>query len=168
MANGHENGVKFQVTARYLLSNPDIATTRWRWLAAVAVLGAWACVSVGQLSRLWEPPLVAPGGAVVPSLDFFRAQIPADGAYLYVLPGDGTDAGTGLRLRYELFPRAYENARVADSETSVRALMRYRGIRYIVVPNASAYPPTLWLRQGRPWYERVQLDALDYLLVADP
>jgi hypothetical protein len=112
---------------------------------------------------------VPPGAAVVPSLDFFRIQIPANAAYLYVLPGDsGTDTGTGLRLRYELFPRTYENARVADAETSVQALTRNRGIRYIVVPDASAYASTLWLRQERPWFERVQLDAAEYVLLADP
>jgi hypothetical protein len=145
------------------------ATSAWRTLAAVAVLGVWALVSVGQLSRLSEPAPVSPGAVVVPSLGFFRAQVPDDAAYLYVLSGDnGSDTGAGLRLRYELFPRFYENARVSDDEASVRTLMRNRGIRYIVVPYASAYPPTLWLRQERPWFRRVQLDRGDYVLVADP
>ena len=67
-----------------------------------------------------------------------------------------------MRLRYELFPRTDDNARIDDGETNVRALMRNRGIPYIVVPDASAYPPTLWLRQERSWFHRVQLDAADW------
>jgi hypothetical protein len=34
-----------------------------------------------------------------------------------------------------------------------------------VVPDASAYPPTQWLRQPRDWLRRVDLDDQQYVLV---
>ena len=98
-------------------------------------------------------------------LDFLRATIPSDAGYLFVLPGDfGTDPGTAPRLRYELYPRAYDDVRASQDESSIRQLMRSGGLRFIVVADASQYPPTSWLRQPREWLRRIDFDATRYVL----
>ena len=140
-----------------------------RW-AAVGVLGLWTLVSLAHLMRLLEPPSQPPGQEVAPLLAALRAQIPPAAGYLYVQPGAfGTDTGVGPRLRYELFPRRYQDARAADDETAVRELMRHEAITFVVVPDARLYPPTHWLRQERAWLRPLQLSSSDaYLLVAAP
>jgi hypothetical protein len=131
----------------------------------LGVLGAWGLVSLARLSRLVEPPAPPPGGDVASALDFFRASIPADAGYLFVEPGQfGTDTGVGPRLRYELYPRAYDDVRADMDEADVQQLMRAEGLGFVVVPDASQYAPESWLRKERDWLHRIQLDADRYVL----
>jgi hypothetical protein len=140
---------------------------RWRRRAALGVLGAWGLLGVARLSRLVEPPELAPGADLVPALDFFRASIPAGAGYLFVEPGAfGTDTGAGQRLRYELYPRTYDDVRADVDEETVRQLMRAESLGFVVVPDASQYSPESWLRQPRDWLRRVELDANRYVLAA--
>jgi hypothetical protein len=138
----------------------------WRRRAALGVFGAWGLVSLARLSRLIEPTQPAPGGADLgPVLDFFKATIPADAGFLFVEPGPfGTDLGTGQRLRYELYPRSYDDVRPSLDETAVRQLMHDEALGFVAVPDASQYVPSSWLRQPRDWLERIELDANRYVL----
>jgi hypothetical protein len=138
----------------------------WRRRAALGVFGLWAVLSLARLSRLVEPGEPPPGQDLVsPLLEFFRARIPADAGYLFVQPGEfGTDSGAGPRLRYELYPRRYDDVRASAAEGIVRDLMRREGLLFVVVPDASAYAPDSWLRQPREWLRRVELDANRYVL----
>src|SRR5689334_11962173 len=125
-------------------------------VAAVVVVAAWAIVSLARLTRLVEPPDPPPGQALAPFVAFAQQTIPSDAGFLYVQPGAfGTDTGDGPRLRYDLYPRRYDDVRAADDEAAVHALLRTERLDYVVVPDASAYPPTHWLRQGRDWLRRV-------------
>ena len=140
----------------------------WRRRAVLGVLGAWAVVSLARLTRLVEPPEMPPGEAVVPLLAFYRANIPEQAGYLFVQPGEfgvGSDTGMGPRLRYELYPRTYDDVRASQDEAAVRALMRSEGLGYVVVPDATQYAASSWLRQPRDWLRRVEFDADRYLLV---
>jgi len=137
----------------------------WRRRAALGVLGVWGLFSVARLSRLIEPSEAPPGREVVPALEFFRATIPRDAGYLFVEPGEfGSDTGVGQRLRYELYPRTYDDVRASLDEASVRELMRREALGYIVVADASQYPATSYLRQPRDWLRRIELDASRYVL----
>ena len=98
-------------------------------------------------------------------LAFLRTQIPATDGYLFVLPGEfGTDTGVEKRLRYELYPRPYDDVRASQDEASIRQLMASEGLRFIVVADASQYPSTSWLRQARDWLRRIDFDAERYVL----
>jgi hypothetical protein len=137
----------------------------WRRRAALGVFGLWGLVSLARLTRLVEPPETPPAQELVPLLDFLRANIPKESAYLYVLPGEfGSDTGTAPRLRYELYPRRYDDVRASADESSIRKLMQTTGLRFIVVPDASQYVPASWLRQPRDWLRRIDFDANRYLL----
>lgn len=138
---------------------------QWRRRAALGVLGAWGLVSLVRVSRLVAPPDPPPGGDLAPELDFFRASIPATAGYLFVEPGRfGTDTGVGPRLRYELYPRTYDDVRADVDEADVHQLMRAEGLGFVVVPDASQYAPESWLRQQRDWLRRIELDADRYVL----
>lgn|SRR5215467_14361903 len=137
----------------------------WRRRAVLGVLGLWAVVGVARLSRLVEPAEAPPGQDLAPALEFLKVTIPREAGYLFVEPGKfGTDTGVGQRLRYELYPRTYDDVRASLDEASVRALMRREGLAYIVVADASQYPPASYLRQPRDWLRRVELDARRYVL----
>jgi hypothetical protein len=140
---------------------------RMRGLAAVLVLVLWALMSLAHFSRvLLGPPAPPPGQDLGALLGFAEQTIPLDAGYLYVQPGEfGSDSGDGPRLRYELYPRRYDDVRAAEDEASVRDLLRREDLSYIVVPDASAYPPTHWVRQPRDWLRRVDLDGQRYVLV---
>jgi hypothetical protein len=131
----------------------------------MAVLGGWVLVSVARLTKLVEPE-TPPGPGLTPeALSFFRQNIPVDAGYLFVEPGEfGTDTGTGQRLRYELYPRAYDDVRASADENSVLQLMRNEGLGYVAVTDASQYPQASWLRQPRDWLKRIELDANRYVL----
>src|SRR5438045_354349 len=102
------------------------------------VLGAWALVSVARVSKLVEPAETPPGQELEPLLDFLRATIPTEDGYLFVDPGAfGTDTGAGIRLRYELYPRRYDDVRASVDESTIRTLMLTEGLRFIVVPDAT-------------------------------
>jgi hypothetical protein len=137
----------------------------WRRRAALGVLGIWGLVSLARLSRLVEPADPPPGAELATAFDFFRASIPATAGYLYVDPGPfGTDTGDGPRLRYELYPRTYDDVRAAVDESEVRQLIASEGLAYVVVPDATQYAPASWLRQPRDWLRRIELDANRYVL----
>jgi hypothetical protein len=137
----------------------------WRRRAVLGVSGAWALVSLARLTRLIEPPETPPGAELVPLLDFLKAHIPPTDGYLVVLPGEfGTDTGVGQRLRYELYPRPYDDIRASQDESTIRQLMHDEGLRFIVVPDAQQYAATYWLRQPRDWLRRIDFDAERYLL----
>jgi hypothetical protein len=137
----------------------------WRRRAALGVFGMWGLVSLARLSRLIDPSDPPPGAELTAALDFFRTSIPATAGYLYVEPGPfGTDTGAGQRLRYELYPRAYDDVRTAVDEAAVRELMRGEGLSFVVVPDARQYPDGSWLRQPRDWLRRIELDANRYVL----
>jgi hypothetical protein len=137
----------------------------WRRRAALGVIGAWGLVSLARLTRLVEPAEAPPGAELGPMLDFLKAQIAPTDGYLFVLPGEfGTDSGVEKRLRYELYPRPYDDVRASQDEASIRQLMRSEGLRYIVVADARQYEPTSWLRQPRDWLRRIDFDAPRYLL----
>jgi hypothetical protein len=141
----------------------------WRRRAALGVFGVWGVVSLARLTRLIEPPEAPPGREIVPLLDFLRASIPKESGYLYVLPGEfGSDTGTGPRLRYELYPRRYDDVRASQDESSVRQLMQTSGLRFIIVPDANHYIATSWLRQPRDWLRRIDFDANRYVLEIVP
>ncbi len=144
----------------------------WRRRAALGLFGVWGlwgAVSAARLTRLIEPPEPPPGQELVPLLDFLRANIPNESGYLYVLPGQfGTDTGTGPRLRYELYPRRYDDIRASVDESTIRDLMQSSGLRFVVVPDAEQYVATSWLRQPRDWLRRIDFDANRYLLEVVP
>jgi hypothetical protein len=157
----------WRVTAPFQLQSRLADVRLWRRRAALGVLGVWGLVSIARLSRLLEPPESPPGADVTPALDFFRASIPADAGYLFVEPGAfGSDTGAGQRLRYELYPRTYDDVRAGVDEADVRQLMRAEGLGFVVVPDASQYPPESWLRQPRDWLRRIELDGNHYVLAA--
>ena len=136
-------------------------------VAAAIVLAVWALVSLFHLARVLlgpaEPP---PGQDLVGFLAFAEQVVPPDAGYLYVQPGEfGADTGDGPRLRYELYPRRYDDVRASEDEAHVRDLLRRESLGYIVVPDASTYPPTHWLRQPADWLRRVDLDGQRYVLV---
>ena len=137
----------------------------WTRRAALGVIGLAALICLARATRLVAPPDVSPGPETVASLDFFRATIPQTAGYLYVEPGAfGTDTGAGQRLRYELYPRTYDDVRYSEDEGSVRDLMRAEHLTYILVPAAAQYAPTSWLRQPSDWLQRIELDADRYVL----
>jgi hypothetical protein len=137
----------------------------WRRRTAFGVIGAWGLVSLARLARLVEPAETPPGAELGPLLDFVRAHIAPSDGYLFVLPGEfGTDTGVEKRLRYELYPRLYDDVRASQDEASIRQLMRSEGLRFIVVADARQYEPTSWLRQPRDWLKRIDFDAQRYLL----
>jgi hypothetical protein len=137
----------------------------WRRRTAFGVIGVWGLVSLARLTRLVEPAETPPGAELGPLLDFVRAHIAPSDGYLFVLPGEfGTDTGVEKRLRYELYPRPYDDVRAAQDEASIRQLMRSEGLRFVVVADARQYEPTSWLRQPRDWLKRIDFDAQRYLL----
>jgi hypothetical protein len=138
---------------------------RWRRRAAFGVVGVWGLVSLARLSQLVAPGEPPPGAELGPVLDFFRSNIPAHAGYLFVEPGPfGTDTGVGQRLRYELYPRTYDDIRAAAAEADVRQLMSAEGLQFVVVPDATQYPAGSWLRQNPAWLRRIPLDANRYVL----
>ena len=146
-------------------SSARLASVMWRRRAALGVFGVWGLVSLARLSRLVEPPAAAPGASIVPMLAFLKASIPPEAGFLYVEPGEfGSDTGMGQRLRYELYPRTYDDVRASQAESSVRQLMAAEGLGFVVVPDAGQYAPTSWLRQPRDWLRRIELDANRYIL----
>ena len=101
----------------------------------------------------------------MPTLGFFKATIPPDAGYLFVEPGEfGTDTGLGQRLRYELYPRAYDKVRPSVDEAAARELMHREGLGFVVVPDAGQYAADSWLRQPRDWLRRIELDSKTYVL----
>src|SRR5215467_13060293 len=137
----------------------------WRRRAVLGVLGLWAVVGVARLSRLVEPAEAPPGQDLAPALEFLKVTIPREAGYLFVEPGKfGTDTGVGQRLRYELYPRTYDDVRASLDEADVHQLMRSEGLVFVVVPDASQYAPESWLRQRRDWLRRIELDADRYVL----
>ncbi len=140
---------------------------QWRRRTALGVLGIWGLVGLARLSLLVQTPDPPPGAELAPALDFFRNSIPATAGYLFVEPGAfGTDTGTGQRLRYELYPRTYDDVRADVDEAQVRQLMQTHGLMYVVVADASQYPSDSWLRQPRAWLRRIELDPDRYVLAA--
>jgi hypothetical protein len=137
-----------------------------RQLGAAVVLGLWALISLVHLVRVLAGPSDAPPGQGLDAFTAFAERtIPPEAGYLYVQPGEfGTDTGDGPRLRYELWPRRYDDVRASEDEANVRDLLRREGLDYVVVPDASAYPPTHWVRQPRDWLRRVDLDGQQYIL----
>ena len=141
----------------------------WRRRAALGLLGVAVLVSAARLSLLIGPAEPPPGREIEPLLGSLRAAIPPQAGYLLVLPGEfGTDTGLAPRLRYELFPRRYDDVRAsaAVDEQMIRKLLATQGLRFVVVADASQYEPSSWLRQPRDWLRRVPLDggAQAYLL----
>ena len=125
----------------------------WRRYVALGVLVLWLGVALFRVTKLVEPAEQPPGAELTPAvLETVKADIPSDAGYLYVLPGEfGDDTGTGPRLRYELFPRKYDDVRASLDEASVRAIMRRENLRYVVVPDPGMYPADHWLRARRDW-----------------
>ena len=137
----------------------------WRRRAAFGVIGAWCLVSLARVTRLVGPAEPPPGAQLGPLLDFLKAHIPPTDGYLFVLPGEfGTDTGVEKWLRYELYPRPYDDVRASQDETSIRQLMQGEGLRFIVVADARQYGPTYWLVQPRAWLKRIDFDSDRYLL----
>jgi hypothetical protein len=132
-----------------------------RQWAGLSVFVAWALLSVVRLGRVVEPPERPPGVELAPLFEFFRATIPPNAGYLFVLVDDNGDA---QRLRYELYPRTYDKVRGSQDEVTPRQLMMSEGLRFIVVPDATKYPPSAWLREPRDWLQRIELDANTYVL----
>lgn len=137
----------------------------WRRRGVITVVGLWAIVSVARLSHFIEPVTRPAGNEVAPVLDFFKAVIPPDANYLFVLPGEfGSDTPMGPRLRYELFPRLFGEVRLSAGEAAICRRIYDSNVRFIVVPDATEYPETAWVRQQRPWFRRIDLDGITYVL----
>jgi hypothetical protein len=129
------------------------------------LVGLWLVVSLARFARVIEPPEPPPGQTVAPMLDFLRANIPSEAGFVYVLPDKfGSDTGEAPRLRYELYPRAYDDVRATQDESSIRRIMIASGLRFIVVPDAQRYEPSYFLRQPRDWLRRIDFDPDRYLL----
>jgi hypothetical protein len=129
------------------------------------VVALWVALSVVRLSRLVEPAETPPGQAAAPTFQFFSDQIPRTDGYLFVLPGEfGADTGLGPRLRYELYPRVYDDVRASRDAAAVRELMRRERLRFVVVPDASQYASSHWTRADNSWLRRIELDANRYVL----
>jgi hypothetical protein len=134
-------------------------------LVAAGVLALWTLVSLAHLTRLADRAEMPPGQDLLAFLAFAEQAIPTDAGYLYVQPGEfGADTGDGPRLRYELYPRRYEDVRASEDEVSVRELLRREGLGFIVVPDAATFPATHWLQQPRDWLRRLELDGKRYVL----
>ncbi|HEY3058716.1 MAG TPA: hypothetical protein VGL99_07055 [Chloroflexota bacterium] len=132
----------------------------WRQRLGLIVVAVWLVVSLARLTKLVEPAEVPPGQEAAPTFGFFKQHIPATAGYLFVLPGEfGTDTGLGPRLRYELYPRTYDDIRASQDEQAVRDLMRRMNLRYVVVPDATLYPASHWTRQPTDWLKRTNFDA---------
>jgi len=141
----------------------------WRRRFALGAVAAWAGVSLARLTRLVEPSTPPPGEEGAPVFGFFKAQVPADAGYLFVLPGEfGADTDLGPRLRYELYPRVYDDVRASQDEAFVRTLMSSERLRFIVVPDATQYSPGHWLRSTPAWLRRIDFDANRYVLEVVP
>ena len=126
----------------------------------------WAIVAVARLTRLVEPPAQPPGQEGAALFPLLRTTLPASAGYLFVLPGEfGSDTGLGPRLRYELYPRVYDDVRASQDASTVHELMSREHLRYIVVPDATQYPASHWLRQLPPWLRKTQeFDPNRYVL----
>ncbi len=136
--------------------------------ALVLFVVAWSALSLVRLSRLVEPAEVPIGEIVRPFIPFALEVVPEGAAYVYVEPrAYGGETGVGPRLRYELYPRRYDDLSGLPDEASVRLLARRNGAQYIVVPDAALYPADYFLLQPRPWFRRVALDARRFVLVVD-
>ena len=149
-----------------MLTTPGAAGP-WRRRAVVGVAGLWALVGLARLTRLVEPPEPRPGRQVESMLSFLRATIPPEAGYLYVLPlafGSVGDSGAAPRLRYELYPRVYDDVRASADEDTVRQLMLARGLSFVVVPDASLYVAESWLRQPPAWLLRIDFSSDQYVL----
>jgi len=137
----------------------------WRRRLAFLVVAVWLVVCVARLTLLVAPPETPPGQSAQPVFGFFENAIPSSAGYLFVLPGEfGQDTGIGPRLRYELYPRMYDDVRASQDEQFVHDLMRREHLRYVVVPDASQYPADHWTRAQRDWLSRTSLDGDRYVL----
>ncbi|MBI4494443.1 MAG: hypothetical protein HY690_16800 [Chloroflexi bacterium] len=97
---------------------------------------------------------------------FVQTQVPSTVAYLYQEPWG---AGRAHRLRYELYPRRYEELPSEAPEAEVRAFVRTRGIGYILVLDSSLYATGSWALEARPWFQRVELSPTSFVLkVVEP
>jgi hypothetical protein len=135
--------------------------------AMYGVIGAWGLLSLARLSRIIEPAEPRPGQEVEPMLQWLRTTIPSGAGYLYVLPGafgTGQDTGAAPRLRYELYPRPYDDVRASEDESQVQRLILAQGLRYVVVPDARQYAAESWLRQPRTWLRRINFAPDQYVL----
>src|SRR5437762_6190987 len=102
----------------------------WRRRAAFGVIGAWGLVSLARLTRLVDPAETPPGADLGSMLGFLKTQIAQSDGYLFVLPGEfGSDTGVEKRLRYELYPRRYDDVRASQDEASIRQLISGEGLR---------------------------------------
>ncbi len=141
----------------------------WRQRLALGLVALWAAISLARLTRLVEPAEAPPGAQLAPVLPFLRQTIPDHAGYLYVLPTQfGQDTGDGPRLRYELYPRTYDDIRFTVAESDVRELMQREHLSFIVVPDATVYPASHWLRATPNWLRRIDRDANSYVLEATP
>lgn len=130
------------------------------------VLALWALLALARLSWLVAPPDPRPASSADQFITFAQMVIPSGAAYLYVQPGTfGEDTDVEPRLRYDLYPRVFDDVRLDQGQDAVRALAASESARYIVVPNAADYPADSWLRQDEPWFTRVSLDPARYVLV---
>lgn len=141
----------------------------WRRFAALGVLALWGTVSLARLTLVAADPNDRIGTDVEPFLDFARAVIPPDGAYLYLDPVEfAVDRGEGPRLRYELYPRRYWDTNALSSPDAVRQLMERQGRNYIVVPAARTYYAYHWVHSPLPWTRRIELPGQGFILVSQP
>lgn len=142
-----------------------LAVVRWRRRGVVCLLALGGGLSLVRAARLLEPAGPRPGAEIERLLPFMRSAIPERDGYLYVLPtAFGSDTGTAPRLRYELFPRRYEDVRTDVDAAAARALMASEGLSYVVVPDARQYPEGSWVRQPPDWLQAIAFDATSYLL----
>ncbi len=148
------------------MSAPGRAVPKVLWLATVVV---WVVLGGARVTRLPGPPETPVGERAAGIVPFAREVIPQDAAYLYVEPdASAPQSGLGPRLRYELYPRGYDDLAGSMDEEAVRRLARQNGARFIVVPDAGLYPAGSFLREARPWFRRVALDDSRYVLVLEP
>lgn len=114
---------------------------------------AWVALALLRLSALVEQPDAPPGKEIEPFLPAALAALPPDAKYLHPEPIRGVvDTGVAPRLRYELWPRDYENSGPTKDEREVRQEALQDGRSFLVVPNLSAYEEKHWIRQPRPWF----------------
>lgn len=142
--------------------------TLWQ-VAALALVAVWGVLGAARLSRLVGPPSPPPGQSYLPFIRFAEGLVPPAASYLYAQPTEfGGDTGVEPRIRYELFPRRYDDIRPHVTAEEALALVRREGAAFVLVPQADLFASGHWVRGQLPWFTRDVYRPSQYVLVVQP